>query len=722
MKKKKKRSVGLIILLLAVLAGGAFCQYYIKDTGFSKKRISCQEVENEIEAATGVHLELSGKFLTCSQVDEVLERLHLGDYITYDAGYGAKKVDRDTWHKIYEDILDYLGSDKNVEEKEVLVLGMNKKKTKVETSEGTFSLQGVKMNELEQYKLYVADQKVLGIIDQKEGKATLANAYIESFEDKEAKVLFNGKEYTFFANAFGEKMENLVCDIVFDQDEIQEIHKKEESISGNLVTIDKDQIEIEGYGKIPLADRVPAYKVYGTLEEKSLDDIVIGNMKVEYVVGNGKVQAVLIKEPADIEQIRVLILNDNTPYYGEVYLTSEKKVTVKKGKDSKDYKAGEVLSAEKLLKDEEDSCKIIPKDGAEIYLTNKEGTHVSLGYAGNMELRKTAEGYTVVNEVSFEDYICGVLPSEMPEKFDSEALKAQAVCARSYAYRQMMKGDYAALGAHIDDSTNYQVYNKNEAGEKSRLAVQDTAGQVLKYQGNVIEAYYYSTSFGHTGTMADWNQSDDGSYGYLQSIWVKEKQEKTDLSKEKNFRKYISKPDDDCYDGKISYFRWKASFDFNGKDEVIRNLLTEMRNSNSKNIQFLVGEKKKKTLKGFGAVTNVSVKERGESGAIAVLQIDFENGMAYVKNEYNIRKVLGAALTEITYQDDRKATDVSVLPSAYCTVEYNTEKKMADSTGGGYGHGIGMSQYGAEGMAKAGHSYDEILKFFYRDVDIEGIY
>ena len=59
---------------------------------------------------------------------------------------------------------------------------------------------------------------------------------------------------------------------------------------------------------------------------------------------------------------------------------------------------------------------------------------------------------------------------------------------------QMVKGDYAALGAHVDDSTNYQVYNKNPAGEKSVKAVEDTVGQVLKYKGNVVEAYYYSTS------------------------------------------------------------------------------------------------------------------------------------------------------------------------------------------------------------------------------------
>lgn len=724
MKKKKRRAGWLVILLLLVFVGAGISFLQVKNTGYSKERISCQEVENEIEAATGAKLELKGSYLTYSQVEEVLERIHLGDYITYEKKYGAKKITRKDWHKIYKEILDYLDSENQVKEREVLVLGMNKKGTSAETSEGTLDTQGVKLEELEKYKLYISDDKVLGILGKEEGAVILSNAYLESFQDKKAKVLFNGKEYTFSAEGTGKEMENIVCDLVFEQQKIHEIRKKEETIEGNLITMDKEKIEIEGYGKIPLAERVPAYKLYGTLEEKSLEDIVIGNMSVQYVVGEGKVQAVLLKEPADIQNIRVLLLNDSSPYYGDIYLTSDQKFTVKRGEKAKTYKAGKVVSAGKLLNEDEESCTVSSKGDGKLYLTKEDGTRTSLGYEGNFELRKTGDGYTVVNEVSFEDYICGVLPSEMPEKFDSEALKAQAVCARSYAYMQLMKGDYAALGAHIDDSTNYQVYNKNEAGEKSKKAVEDTAGLVLKYNGNVVEAYYYSTSFGHTGTMENWNIQDEEKYGYLQSVWVKEEQEDLDLSKEKNFKKYIGSPDEDCYDGEIPYFRWEASFDFNGKDEAIRNTLTETKKSNSKNITFYTGSKKKskKSLKGFGAVTGVEVQKRGSSGAIQTLKIDFENGTALVKNEYNIRKVLGIALQEITYQDGSKGDNLTVLPSAYCTLSYDSDKKTASATGGGFGHGIGMSQYGANGMAQAGCTYEEILQFFYHDIDIEGIY
>ena len=487
--------------------------------------------------------------------------------------------------------------------------------------------------------------------------------------------------------------------------------------------MDQSQIEIEGYGKIPLAKWVPVYKIYGTLEEKTFQDIVIGNMDVQYVVGNGKVQAVLLKEPANIKNIRVLLLNEGSPYYENIYLTSEQKMKITLGKEKREAEAGSVLSAAELLGTSEEACKIKAADHGKIYLTKADGSRETLGYSGSMELRHSEQGYTVVNKISLEDYICGVLPSEMPEKFHVEALKAQAICARSYACMQMVKGDYAALGAHVDDSTNYQVYNKNPAGEKSVKAVEDTVGQVLKYKGNVVEAYYYSTSCGHTGTMENWNLSDDKTYGYLKSVWVKKDAPKTDLSKEKNFRTYIQSGDEVCFDGKTPYFRWSAALDFNQKDENIRNILKEQKKANGKNITFYAKDgTKKKSLKGFGAIAEVSVKKRGTSGAVKMLKLEFENGMALVKNEYNIRRILGAALKEVTLQDGTKNMQMTVLPSAYCVLDYDKNTKTASAIGGGFGHGIGMSQYGADGMAQAGYSCDEILGFFYHDVKIESIY
>lgn len=146
----------------------------------------------------------------------------------------------------------------------------------------------------------------------------------------------------------------------------------------------------------------------------------------------------------------------------------------------------------------------------------------SYGYKGSIELRRYPEGYVIVNELPIEEYLCAVVPSEMPAAYEVEALKAQAVCARSYAYIQLERGDYAAFGAHVDDSTNYQVYNKKEGDEKTSAAVLDTAGKVIHYQGKIAEAYYFSTSSGITGNGEAWNLAADSQYGYLRNTLVKE--------------------------------------------------------------------------------------------------------------------------------------------------------------------------------------------------------
>ena len=128
-----------------------------------------------------------------------------------------------------------------------------------------------------------------------------------------------------------------------------------------------------------------------------------------------------------------------------------------------------------------------------IYLCDQNGTATSNGYFGTIEVRNTENGYTVVNELPLEEYLSAVVPSEMPSNFSAEALKAQAVCARSYAYIQLMRADLAAYGAHINDSTSYQVYNKVEQTKESVAAVDATCDQVMTWMGKVVEAYYFST-------------------------------------------------------------------------------------------------------------------------------------------------------------------------------------------------------------------------------------
>lgn len=134
-------------------------------------------------------------------------------------------------------------------------------------------------------------------------------------------------------------------------------------------------------------------------------------------------------------------------------------------------------------------------------ICDADGAELSNGYGGSMEVRCLGDGYTLVNSLPLERYLQDVVPSEMPASYEPEALKAQAVCARSYACIQLLRGDLAEYGAHIDDSTAYQVYNRVTDADAAREAVIATQGEVLSYQGNIVEAYYFSTSMGYTAEL-----------------------------------------------------------------------------------------------------------------------------------------------------------------------------------------------------------------------------
>ena len=95
-------------------------------------------------------------------------------------------------------------------------------------------------------------------------------------------------------------------------------------------------------------------------------------------------------------------------------------------------------------------------------------------YRGKIELFQTAEGVVIVNELSMEQYLYGVVPSEMPASYEPEALKVQAVCARSYAYKQTQGFGYPEYQAHIDDSTAFQVYGNSGEQASTNRAVDET--------------------------------------------------------------------------------------------------------------------------------------------------------------------------------------------------------------------------------------------------------
>lgn len=645
-----------------------------------------------------------------------------------DAGKLHEYVPRAEWTKRYRMILDLLDDRKEITEETVLLLEQLPAEDGqiLVTNEGEFLFRTENsiLTDWNSYRIWEKDGECIGIAALYEGETQLDNVYIQPGATGKTEFLFGGNSYELSFSGEGERASATTADLIFEKGALTRIRQKQDQISGNLLSYDADVIEIEGYGRLSHTKRLPVYEVQadGTAVEQSMSDVVLGNMEVCYVAGEGNICAILITAPAQLQTIRVLLLaEDGGRYRSDVRIKSDVDGEIRTGDSVTAYHAGEVLQASTFQQtDPADTVffQMTDQNGL-FYLCDSDGNICSNGYSGSLELRHTPSGYTLVNVVPLETYLCSVVSSEMPSSFEKEALKAQAVCARSYAYIQMLRGDLAAYGAHVDDSTSYQVYNKNVPPGNVKEAVAETASEVLTCQGEPVEAYYFSTSVGFTNTPDAWNVTDPGQYPYLQRVCLNTEPSDSDLSKEQAFRDYLTQAPSG-YDSDIRYYRWTADADFASVLPAISDILKNRHSISPENVLYYESDGNETEPFDIQNLTGFPEMTRNRSGYLTSVTLACDSGRVKVLTEYNIRLLFGTAITQIAYADASKADTLSMLPSAACVIDRQTDDTYR-ITGGGFGHGIGMSQNGANGMAKSGSGYQEILAFFYQNTELTRI-
>lgn len=270
----------------------------------------------------------------------------------------------------------------------------------------------------------------------------------------------------------------------------------------------------------------------------------------------------------------------------------------------------------------------------------------------NQIVRVKREKKNVIEKIPLENYVMGVLSGEMPTTFPMEALKAQAVAARTYVLRKI---EYAKNQEYdvVDTVTNQVYYSngelkerwKTEYNEKINLiqkAVLETKGEYLTYQGQIVNAFFFSTSTGYTENCEEVFQEN---LPYLRSV-------KSDWEKD------ISPVFEDSKTFTIQEFYEKLNLDSNSN-------------------------------------FSIQVTKTTSTGRVKEIQI---NGKLFLASDVTKALGLRSSFFEITKNDNQ--------------IIIHTK---------GFGHGVGMSQYGAYGMAKNGSNYQEILKYYYQGVDIKKI-
>ncbi len=345
-------------------------------------------------------------------------------------------------------------------------------------------------------------------------------------------------------------------------------------------------------------------------------------------------------------------------------------------------------------------------DGGKICLTDENGS-VKGSYNGTLHIYQSAGGsvYWVVNELGMEAYLYGVVPGEMPASFAPEALKAQAVCARTYAALQVLSTSYEQYHADVDDTTACQVYLPENENQTATDAVNATAGQILTYQGMIASVYYFSTSCGYTVGLEAWQQKPVAYLGTQSLV--------TGAAVTGDMDAFLRNGQVTAYDSESRFFRWKAVLQTAVDDgKLLQSIQTAADQRDGKVYLTDAAGTQTQDTSTFGVCTGISLVNRAESGCIIDLCLDFAGGTAHIYNENAIRKILWSACVSLTDKNGNSADTLTMLPSAFFSIDAK-ENGTYEIYGGGLGHGIGMSQYGADGMAKSGMMYTDILEKFF---------
>lgn len=589
----------------------------------------------------------------------------------------------------------------------------------------------------------------------------LNNVWIMESDVEKILVFRDGVEETFYiAKNFAaeastveqnriEAAREQVADVTLADGKVTDIVVKGEKISAKVLGADAEGVELEGYGKLPLAEDYKGYRIYNTLEMCTVADLPFGYTFADFVVEDGIVNAVLLAKEEAMEYIRVLIKASDYSalLHEEIVLTSDSNFTIQYGAyddlQTESHAAGEEI---RIGRDsayfEDGRISILPDViTGKVFLTSVGRNQGIPGYRGHIELISTENGIAVINEVSLEEYLYSVVPSEMPSTYPEQALAAQAICARTYAYGHMLHAGYPQYGAHVDDSTSYQVYNNILEQESTTTAAKETYGQLLYTEsGALAGTYYYSTSCGVGSDANVWKTEAAKSINYLkpkalnkavmESLLAGEDIGEAenigmDLQVEEAFAEFITTTNAEDFEAAQGWYRWKYQVEEIDLERML-GIIQKRYTANEKLVLTLVdGEYVSKPVEELDEIRQIYVEKRGAGGVADELIIQTGKHTYKVISEHNIRYVLNNGESKIQRQDGSKIASPNLLPSGFFILEAVEEEGCVTGyilTGGGFGHGVGMSQNGAASMAKCGYTAQQILMFFYEDCYIENVY
>lgn len=381
--------------------------------------------------------------------------------------------------------------------------------------------------------------------------------------------------------------------------------------------------------------------------------------------------------------------------YGSSGLVYYKAGKYYKGSLKAEKDLGEISEGSKVLLYLCDGRNIVIDGSQSIYIKSDDVTTAieNVKYRGKFNLYVKGSTLYAINELGMQDYLYGVIPKEMVSSWELEALKAQAIVAKAYEITNCNK--HKSDGFNVCATTHCQVYGGYGVEQpKTNQSVDETENMVMMYGGKPAEGYFHASSGGRTEAIVNmWN------YGLDYMVGV-----------------------EDTYSLGSPYDSWEVTLT---AEEIRASLL-------KKNID-------------IGSIVGIKILKLSENSRVMQLGILGSKGMQILEKD-SIRSTLGSSKFMSTYftlkNSGSSVSSVSAtvmsgdaISNSNLYTKFDSLKNFMDSritsspqefisggtfvfSGKGYGHGIGLSQYGANGMAKKGYDFEDIIKYYFKGVSI----
>lgn len=435
-----------------------------------------------------------------------------------------------------------------------------------------------------------------------------------------------------------------------------------------------------------------------------------------------------MKAPFD-KMIRILIMTQDFKgiYHSELKITCSDGMTVECDGEVSEYDPGSqyILNIQDLKTMKH--ITISGKNNGRLQIENISRNSPAQ-YRGKLECYLEADGIVVVNELPVEEYLYGVVPSEMPSSYPEEALKAQAICARTYTYFHKQSYAYPQWQANMDDSIAFQVYMNCAEDSRTCKAVDDTKDQILAYKDAIVQSFYYSTSSGLNGGAGVWKDHLEAEDGYLKETGCEIYAANNDEG-EAAYKEYIDSGNPEDAEYEEAWYRWSYEKALDAVAvKCMMGRLYRMSLSQPQKVrirsQYLPTEK----IKEEDQIVDIRILNRRKSGLVTAIMIETKQFRVSVMSQHTIRQAFGCAGDIVIKKDGTSYYMGDTLPSAYFYIqkEYDNTGESGNNLnqiiiyGAGFGHGCGMSQNGAKCLAGRGLTAEEILTYYYNG-DVESV-